>query len=225
MVLATTSAVSIALSAAFFYYHKVSLRNLERKWNEKRLAERRGRIRAEVSLRTHLKEVEQSKLNNEVDEKTNCNAASSNASNDNKMLLKCIGTVITPFTKRMGTPRQGALVPSSRAYLQLEATINVEILDGMEDYSHCWVLFQFHANTNGMTTTNGGFATNKKTKIRPPRTSGHGNQKVGILATRSPHRPNPMGLSLVKVDRVEKKLKRLYLNGIDLVHGTPVYGK
>ena len=123
----------------------------------------------------------------------------------NAMILQCIGTVVSPFTKRMGTPRQGSLVPSSRAFIQLE--VPVEALDGMESYSHVWILFAFHANTN-----NNAF-NNQKTKVRPPRA----DRKVGQLATRSPHRPNPLGLSLVKMERLDTKLKRLYISALDLV--------
>jgi len=220
-----TSAASISLSIAFYYYHKSALNRLERKLNGARLAERRGRIRAEVSLRTHLKAVEQNQLKesqNDLHDVKIRLSSNSNSENSPKMLLKCIGTLHTPFTKRMGTPRQGALVPSSRAFLQLDISLAIEILDGIQEYSHCWVVFEFHANTN---LTTSGFATAKKSKIRPPRASGSGNQKVGILATRSPHRPNPVGLSLVKVNRVDTKKRRLYIEAIDLVHGTPVYGE
>ena len=74
-----------------------------------------------------------------------------------------------------------------------------------------WVIFEFHANTDTA-------ATNKKTKIRPPRAKG---VRVGQLATRSPHRPNPLGLSLICVEKWENR--RLHVSGLDLVHGTPVY--
>lgn len=125
--------------------------------------------------------------------------------------LKCIGTIVSPFTKRMGTPRQGALAPNARGFVQLNC--HEETIDGMDSYSHCWIIFSFHANTNNP-------GSNKKTKVRPPRAGG---VKVGQLATRSPHRPNNIGLSLVKVDYVDKKTRRLYISALDLVNGTPVY--
>ena len=142
------------------------------------------------------------------------------------LLLRCIGTIVSPYTKRMGTPRQGALVPSGRGFIQLR--IPVECVEGLEFYSHAWILFTFHANTDAPTPNNnklnGGETTImnlSKTKIRPPRGNGI---KVGMLATRSPHRPNNVGLSLVKVVGVDKKEKRLHIAALDLVNGTPVYG-
>jgi tRNA-Thr(GGU) m(6)t(6)A37 methyltransferase TsaA len=111
----------------------------------------------------------------------------------------------------MGTPRQPALVPASRGFIEFAQHIPAATLDGIEHYSHLWVVFEFHANT---------LVQVKKTKIRPPRAGGI---KVGQLATRSPHRPNCLGLSLVRIDKWDCKTKRLYISGIDLVHGTPVY--
>ena len=101
-----------------------------------------------------------------------------------------------------------ALVPSSRGYIDFY--IAPQALDGIQEYSHVWIIFQFHANTDIQ-------ADSRKTKIKPPRAP----IKMGYLATRSPHRPNPVGLSLVKVQGV--KGKRLYISALDLVNGTPVY--
>ena len=128
------------------------------------------------------------------------------------MSLKCIGTVISPFTKRMGTPRQGSLVPHGRGFIEL--SIPMETLVGIEEYSHAWIIFQFHANTDVQGST--------KTKVRPPRAPQ--GKKIGQMATRSPHRPNAIGLSLVKIDGIDYKKKRLHISGLDLVNGTPVYG-
>ena len=176
-------------SSLWYLYHRQVVDKLERKWNEERQAERKGRIRAEVKLRMASKEV----LND-----------------DGMMSLRRIGTVVSPYTKRMGTPRQGALVPASRAFVEL--LVPMETLDGIEQYSHAWIIFEFHANTD--------LAANRKTKIRPPR---GGGVKVGQLATRSPHRPNPIGLSLVKVERLDLTNRRFYISALDLVNGTPVY--
>lgn len=131
------------------------------------------------------------------------------------MNLKCIGSVVSPFTKRIGTPRQGALVPHGRGFIDLSSKVApMETLQGIEAYSHAWIIFQFHANTD--------FQGSGKTKVRPPRAKG---EKIGQMATRSPHRPNPIGLSLVKIDGIDYKKKRLFISGLDLVNGTPVYGK
>lgn len=83
-------------------------------------------------------------------------------------------------------------------------------MDGIDEYSHLWVIFEFHANTN---------VSNQKSKIRPPRA----DYKVGTLATRSPHRPNALGLSLVVVEKWDPATRELHISGLDLVNGTPVY--
>eukprot|EP00546_Thalassionema_frauenfeldii_P016195 CAMPEP_0178902998 /NCGR_PEP_ID=MMETSP0786-20121207/4916_1 /TAXON_ID=186022 /ORGANISM="Thalassionema frauenfeldii, Strain CCMP 1798" /LENGTH=297 /DNA_ID=CAMNT_0020574327 /DNA_START=105 /DNA_END=998 /DNA_ORIENTATION=+ len=153
-----------------------------------RQAERAGRIKAEVKLRSLSKK----------------------SASEGSMSLKRIGSIVSPYTKRMGTPRQGALVPASRAFVQLD--IPMETLDGIENYSHAWIIFEFHANTD--------LSSSQKTKIRPPRAGGI---KVGQLSTRSPHRPNALGLSLVVVERLDRSCKRFYISAIDLVNGTPVY--
>jgi len=167
------------------------------KWEKKRQEERTGRIRAEVKLREALSKLKKAKI--ETDD-------------DHVLPLSTVGIVHSPYPKRMGTPRQGALVPSSRGCIQFLSPLPPEVLDGIDAYSHLWVIFQFHENTN--------LGTSKKTKIRPPR---GGGIKVGQLATRSPHRPNPLGLSLVTIDRWEPSTRRLYIKALDLVDGTPVY--
>ena len=164
-------------------------------WEKKRQEERTGRIRAEVKLRDALSKLKKAKVV---------------TGDEHALPLSTVGIVHAPYPKRMGTPRQGALVPSSRGCIQFVKSLPPEILDGIDGYSHLWVIFQFHENTS--------LATSKKTKIRPPR---GGGIKVGQLATRSPHRPNPLGLSLVTIDRWEPSTRRLYIKALDLVDGTP----
>lgn len=187
-----------------YWIHRRTVEQLAVAAEERRREERTGRIRAELKLRTLWKEKEA------MGTQSTCITTTNEESDRRKMVLQCIGTIVSPYTKRMGTPRQGSLVPSSRAFIELH--IPTEALDGIDAYSHLWVVFGFHANTN---------AFHKKTKVRPPRAQG--NQRVGQLATRSPHRPNPLGLSLVKVEQLDVKAKRLHLSGIDIVNGTPVY--
>ena len=174
---------SVSTAAAAYFYHQRQTRRLEAKLTEQRMAERRGRIRAEVQLRTLTKEVAGGGITGSSDISSSSainNSSSSPAGPDN--LLKCIGKVVSPYTKRAGTPRQGQLAPSARGYIQL--SIPTQMVEGMELYSHCWVHFAFHANTD--------MGSSKKTKIRPPRAPS--GCKVGMLATRSPHRPNNLGL-------------------------------
>lgn len=119
-----------------------------------------------------------------------------------------IGTIETCFKERFGTPRQPSLVPSSWGILRLRPELNLaDALEGLEGFSHVWLIFVFHQNTN----------KGIKTKIHPPRMEG---AKTGLFATRTPHRPNPIGLSAVKLERIEGNL--VYLSGVDLLDGTPV---
>jgi len=122
--------------------------------------------------------------------------------------LKIIGVLESCFQEKFGTPRQPQLAPGASAKLRIYPQYRPEhSLAGLAEFSHVWLLFWFHLNTN-------------KTfhpKIHPPRLKGG---KIGVFASRSPHRPTPVGLSLVKLDRIEGDT--LYLSGIDLVNGTPV---
>ncbi|EDQ87516.1 uncharacterized protein MONBRDRAFT_33342 [Monosiga brevicollis MX1] len=122
--------------------------------------------------------------------------------------LKPIGYIESCFKRKNGTPRQPNLCPMSRAKLRLRCfNDNHPALEGLHHYSHVWIIFLFHLNDNVAV----------KPKIRPPKAGG---LRVGVMATRSPHRPNPIGLSLCKVHRIEGDT--IILAGIDLVDGTPV---
>lgn len=122
--------------------------------------------------------------------------------------FKVIGVLESCFQEKFGTPRQPHLVPGSFARLKIHPQYSPEhSLEGLAEFSHVWLLSWFHLSTN-------------KTfhpKIHPPRMKGG---KIGVFASRSPHRPNPVGLSLTKLERVEKDT--LYLSGIDLINGTPI---
>ena len=123
--------------------------------------------------------------------------------------LKIIGVLESCFQEKFGTPRQPQLVPGAWAKLRIYPQYAPEhSLAGLSGFSHVWLLSWFHLNTN-------------KTfhpKIHPPRLKGG---KIGVFASRSPHRPNPVGLSLAKLERVENDT--LYLSGLDLVNGTPIF--
>ncbi len=119
-----------------------------------------------------------------------------------------IGVIETPFKERFGTPRQPSLVPSSWGILRLRAGLNLfGSLEGLEGFSHAWLVFVFHENQNKMV----------RAKIHPPRLEG---AKIGLFATRTPHRPNPIGLSAVKIEKVEAGT--IYFSGVDLIDGTPI---
>jgi tRNA-Thr(GGU) m(6)t(6)A37 methyltransferase TsaA len=126
-----------------------------------------------------------------------------------------IGHVRSVYNEKFGTPRQGSLVPSGRGSLVLDRrAVDVQwSLDALEQYSHVWLLFVFHTNTN---------ATGKSTpssKVRPPQGAG---AKVGVFATRTPHRPNPLGLTMAKIRSVDTTAGIVYLEALDLCDGTPV---
>ncbi|KAG5177376.1 TsaA-like domain-containing protein [Tribonema minus] len=132
-----------------------------------------------------------------------------------------VATVQTPFRDRRGTPRQGSVAPLSRGTVVFHPHIvSPAALDNLQQFSHAWVLFVFHENTNarGLEGKKGaGRPTTFRAKISPPRLGG---PKVGVFSTRSPHRPNPIGLTMVRILGVQGH--HLHVSGLDLVDGTPV---
>ena len=129
--------------------------------------------------------------------------------------MKIIGHIETDFKEKFGIPRQSGLVKESRGRILFEKEYKVpEAFRGLEDFSHIWVLWQFsEAVRDNFTPT-----------VRPPLLGG--NKRMGVFATRSPFRPNNIGLSALKLDTVEINEKEgvvLYVSGADLLDGTPVY--
>lgn len=130
-----------------------------------------------------------------------------------------IGEISSCYRQCVGTPRQGLLVPASRATIKLAKNVSSEAIEGLQDFSHVWITFKFHLNTN----------TLKESKAFSSRSTFNGKitlpmlkRKLGVFATRSPHRPNPIGVTLAQVTAIDKKKHIIYLNGCDLVQGTPV---
>lgn len=129
--------------------------------------------------------------------------------------MRIIARVHNDFPTKFGLPRQSGLVPQARSVLVFEPEYRVvEALRGIEGYSHLWLLWEFHqAKQEGWSPT-----------VRPPRLGG--NMRVGVFATRSPFRPNPIGLSCVRLEGLEKTRDQgtvLLLSGADLMDGTPIY--
>lgn len=119
-----------------------------------------------------------------------------------------IGVVQSCFAEKFGTPKQGRISPNSRAVIKLSEHLDAPaMLDGLQAFSHIWLLWVFHANSNRASLK----------KVRPPRLAG---EKAGVFASRSPHRPNPIGLSAVRLDKIEGSI--LHISGVDLISGTPV---
>ncbi|WP_447928028.1 tRNA (N6-threonylcarbamoyladenosine(37)-N6)-methyltransferase TrmO [Vreelandella sp. EE27] len=125
--------------------------------------------------------------------------------------LATVGRIASDYPDKFGIPRQPGLAPAARASLELQAPYNDPLaVRGLETFSHLWLSFVFHQSPTRWTPL-----------VRPPRLGG--NQKVGVFASRSTHRPNRLGLSLVKLVGIElKNGVRLQLEGCDLVSGTPV---
>lgn len=120
-----------------------------------------------------------------------------------------IGVVHSCFTEKFAIPRQPRLAPAARGTLELFPPYDrPEASAGLEGVSHLWLLFVFHAATFGP----------EHLRVRPPRLGG--NQRIGVFASRATHRPNPIGQSVVKLDRLEAG--QLHISGIDLLDGTPV---
>lgn len=125
-------------------------------------------------------------------------------------LLRPIATLRTPFAEKFGVPRQSGLVPQAEGKVQfLPEFAAPEFTRGLEAFSHLWLITAFHLQ--------GGWSGSAV--VRPPRLGG--NETVGVFATRSPNRPNPIGLSLVRM--VELEPGAIRVAGVDLVDGTPVY--
>lgn len=119
-----------------------------------------------------------------------------------------IGFLQSCYIDKFGTPRQPGLVPEASARLKIRKNLQPEeALQGLEGFSHVWVTWVFHKNSN----------TRYHAKVHPPR---GGGRSMGVFATRSPHRPNPLGLSLVRLLAIEGDT--VVLGGIDLMDGTPV---
>lgn len=124
-----------------------------------------------------------------------------------------IGRIHSCFTEKFGIPRQPGLVPEARAILEiLPPYQRDEAFRGLDRFSHLWILFVFHQCER----------TQWKPTVRPPRLGG--NRRIGVFASRSGFRPNPIGQSAVELTRLEinRNRLRLYLQGVDLLDGTPV---
>ena len=133
----------------------------------------------------------------------------------NELTLPVIGIMRSPYKEKFGIPRQPNLV-NVESYIELLAPYNDELaFDGIHDFSHLWLIWQFHDNKN---QNNQKF----KPQVRPPRLGG--NKKVGVFATRSMYRPAPIGMSVVQFKKLFKEgdSLRLYVSGSDLLDGTPV---
>jgi tRNA (adenine37-N6)-methyltransferase len=130
------------------------------------------------------------------------------------LTLHPIGTLRSCYPEKFATPRQSGLVPAAWGVIELEPALRrAEALRGIDQHSHLWLITVFHqVPLDHVATT-----------VRPPRLGG--NERVGVLATRSPFRPNRLSLSVVKLERVDwdhADGPLLHVSGIDMMDGTPV---
>ncbi|HBM03328.1 MAG TPA: tRNA (N6-threonylcarbamoyladenosine(37)-N6)-methyltransferase TrmO [Ruminococcaceae bacterium] len=129
--------------------------------------------------------------------------------------MKPIGKIYTPLPEKFGAPRQSGLVEELEGKIILDSPYNVkEAFDGIEEFSHLWILWQFSDSIRDEFSPT----------VRPPRLGGE--KRKGVFATRSPFRPNNIGLSCVKLIKVEQTKEHgtvLTVGGVDMKSGTPIY--
>ncbi|WP_288453716.1 tRNA (N6-threonylcarbamoyladenosine(37)-N6)-methyltransferase TrmO [uncultured Acinetobacter sp.] len=133
-----------------------------------------------------------------------------------ELSLPIIGIMRSPYVEKFGIPRQPNLV-QVESFIEMLAPYNVmEAFEGIEAFSHLWLIWQFHDNKNQQQQDK------FRPQVRPPRLGG--NKKIGIFATRSMYRPAPVGLSVVQLKQVKKvgNTVRVYVTGSDLLNGTPI---
>lgn len=129
--------------------------------------------------------------------------------------MKVIAKIHTDMREKFGIPRQSGLVEELEGVIIFEPEYrNPEALRGMEDFSHLWLLWQFSENVR----------KDWSPTVRPPRLGG--NERMGVFATRSPFRPNEIGLSCVKLEKIKKTKEWglvIVVSGVDLLDGTPIF--
>ena len=175
-------------------------------------AERKGRTSAERQLATHARTQQL-----QPPSPTATTPTTAAAHRLPTFTFTPVAIARTLFVDRRGCPRQGSLTPAAVGWLDLCKHVPRAAFEGLDLFSHVWVTFVFDRNTNVHKAS--AVERTFKAKVRPPLLGG---KKVGLFATRSPHRPNPVGLTLCRLDRVDLQEGRLYLSGIDLCDGTAV---
>ena len=129
--------------------------------------------------------------------------------------IEPIARIVTDFDEKFGIPRQAGRAPSAAGRIVFEPKFrDPDALRGIEGFSHLWLIFDFSlAHREGWSPT-----------VRPPRLGG--NERIGVFASRSPFRPNPLGLSCVRLEGVEHTEREgsvLLVSGCDLLNGTPIF--
>lgn len=129
--------------------------------------------------------------------------------------IKIIAHIYNDFTTKFGIPRQSGIVKSVLSRIVFEPEYrNADALRGLEDFSHLWLVWKFSEAVRD----------DWSPMVRPPRLGG--NTKKGVFSTRSPFRPNPIGLSAVKIENIDLNTSQgpvIVVSGADLMNGTPIY--
>ena len=129
------------------------------------------------------------------------------------MIIEPIAYFHSPLKSKFGVPRQAGIVPDLRGQVVFEPQFrNVEALRGLEAFDYLWIIWGFSENIKEAPSS-------FKATVRPPLLGG--NERVGVWATRSPFRPNNLGLSSVRMERIEDGV--IHVLGADLMDGTPIY--
>jgi tRNA-Thr(GGU) m(6)t(6)A37 methyltransferase TsaA len=183
-------------------WEMVKLVKKKNKYKQAYWGERKGRTRVE----REMKKIANIRLNT-----------------DEGFFVQPVGIITSFYRQCVGTPRQGLLVPVSRSRITLTRNVSPESLEGLQDFSHVWITFQFHMNTNVLKESKAFTGSSTfNAKISLPVLKGGKVKKLGVFATRSPHRPNPIGVTLAQIRSIDKVKRIVYLQACDLVEGTPV---
>lgn len=132
-----------------------------------------------------------------------------------ELTLKIIARIQNDYTEKFGIPRQSGLVNSMKSKIIFEPEYRVrEAFRGLEGYSHLWIIWQFSENGREEWSPT----------VRPPKLGG--NKRMGVFATRSPFRPNPIGMSAVRLEKIDLHCPDapvLTVSGADLMNNTPIF--
>jgi tRNA (adenine37-N6)-methyltransferase len=143
-------------------------------------------------------------------------------SDRNQLTIRPIAYIHSDFKEKFGIPRQPGLVPGLESVLEFESEFsNPDFIRGIEDFDYLWVVFGFSQNWNSK--EDGSLEAKWSPLVRPPRLGGQ--KKKGVFATRSPYRPNGLGMSCLRLIRVERDngVTRIIVGGADLLDETPIY--
>lgn len=129
--------------------------------------------------------------------------------------MEIVARFHSPFTSKFGIPKQSGIIPELKGEIVFEPQFrNPDAIRGIDQFDYLWLIWGFSANPHQANSL----------MVRPPRLGG--NEKVGVFASRSPFRPNQMGLSSVRIDYIERESSRgpiIHVKGADLMDGTPIY--